>query len=143
MRLVVLILAATLAGCAASRLPSGPAASQVPPQIAEKLRQIGPVIAPPLTAALYAPLQQREPYAGVRVTRDERYGADARHRLDVFSPESGGGARPVLVFVHGGGFVAGNKRINDSPFYDNIMLWAVKNGMVGVNMTYRLAPQHP
>jgi dienelactone hydrolase len=23
------------------------------------------------------------------------------------------------------------------------MLWAVKNGMVGVNMTYRLAPQHP
>lgn len=143
MRLIALILAATLAGCAASRLPNGPVASQVPPQIAEKLRQIGPVIAPPPTAALYAPLQQRELYAGVRVTRDERYGADARHRLDVFSPESGAGARPVLVFVHGGGFVAGNKRINDSPFYDNIMLWAVKNGMVGVNMTYRLAPQHP
>ena len=30
-----------------------------------------------------------------------------------------------------------------SPFYDNIMLWAVKNGFIGVNMTYRLAPQSP
>ena len=30
-----------------------------------------------------------------------------------------------------------------SPFYDNIMLWAVKNGFVGVNATYRLAPQSP
>jgi acetyl esterase/lipase len=49
----------------------------------------------------------------------------------------------VLVFVHGGGFTAGNKRTGASPFYDNIMLWAVANGMVGVNMTYRLAPQHP
>jgi acetyl esterase/lipase len=30
-----------------------------------------------------------------------------------------------------------------TPFYDNIMLWAVKNGFVGVNVTYRLAPQFP
>jgi len=139
----VLILAAVLAGCAAAPIPSGPVASQVPPQIARQLRQIGPVVAPPPTAAIYAPMQQREPYAGVKVTRDLHYGPDARHLLDVFAPQSGGGARPVLVFVHGGGFIAGNKRTCDSPFYDNIMLWAVKNGMVGVNMTYRLAPQHP
>ena len=47
-------------------------------------------------------------------------------------------------FVHGGAFTAGNKRgPNASPFYDNIMLWAVKNGFVGVNTTYRLAPQSP
>jgi triacylglycerol lipase len=51
--------------------------------------------------------------------------------------------RPVLIFVHGGGFTAGNKRTGDSPFYDNIMLWAIKNGFVGVNTTYRLAPQSP
>ena len=30
-----------------------------------------------------------------------------------------------------------------SPFYDNVMLWAVNNGFVGVNATYRLAPQSP
>lgn len=139
----LVLLSALLAACGGAPLRSGPVASQVPPQISAQLRQIGPVIAPPPTAALYAPLQQREPYAGVKVARDERYGPDPRNLLDVFTPEAGGAARPVLVFVHGGGFVAGNKRTGDSPFYDNIMVWAVKNGMVGVNMTYRLAPQHP
>ena len=50
----------------------------------------------------------------------------------------------MLVFVHGGAFIGGNKRRTpDSPFYDNVMLWAVKNGFIGVNMTYRLAPQSP
>lgn len=44
--------------------------------------------------------------------------------------------------MHGGGFTQGDKHSPGSPFYDNIMLWAVANGMVGVNMTYRLAPQH-
>jgi acetyl esterase/lipase len=48
-----------------------------------------------------------------------------------------------LVFVHGGAFMRGERRTGDSPFYDNIMLWAVRQGMVGVNMTYRLAPAHP
>jgi len=118
--------------------------SQVPAAIEAKLREIGPVVAPPATAALYAPLQQKEPYAEAKVSRDERYGPDARHRLDVFAPTSAGAAsnRPVLVFVHGGAFVAGDKRTSTSPFYDNLMLWAAKNGIVGVNMTYRLAPQH-
>jgi triacylglycerol lipase len=147
MRHIVLACAAVaaLSACATRvAVPSGPVASQVPPAIHEQLLKIGRVVAPPQTAALYAPLQQREPYAGVKVARSERYGPDAeRHLLDVFTPEPGGAARPVLVFVHGGAFVAGNRRTGDSPFYDNVMLWAVKNGMVGVNMTYRLAPANP
>lgn len=65
------------------------------------------------------------------------------HRLDVFSPETVDALRPVLIFMHGGAFVGGNKRTGDSPFYDNVMRWAVKSGMVGVNTTYRLAPAHP
>jgi len=48
------------------------------------------------------------------------------------------------MFVHGGAFVGGNRRgPGGSPFYDNIMLFAARNGMVGVNTTYRLAPQNP
>ena len=117
--------------------------SQVPASIAAGLATIGRVVAPPQTAALYAPVSEREPYAGVVVRRDLSYGPDARHLLDVFAPQGAQGARPVLVFVHGGGFVAGNRRTGDSPFYDNIMLWAARQGMVGVNMTYRLAPAHP
>lgn len=132
-----------LAACAAVTPQTVQVPSQVPPTLEARLREIGRVVDPPRTAELYAPLARKEPYAGVKVTRDVAYGADARHRLDVFEPETRAGSRPVLVFVHGGGFVAGNKRTGTSPFYDNIMLWAVANGMVGVNMTYRLAPQHP
>ena len=109
-----------------------------------KLLEIGRVIDPPKTAALFAPMQQKEPYQGVKTERDVKYGPADRHLLDVFTPETAASARPVLIFIHGGGFVAGNKRTNPgSPFYDNIMLWAVNNGFVGVNATYRLAPQSP
>ena len=95
------VLAATLllAACATPQQPapiaSGAVPSQVPPAIEAQLQQIGRVVAPPQTATLYAPLQQKEPYAGVKVERDQRYGADARHLLDVFTPEAGGAARPA------------------------------------------------
>jgi len=92
---------------------------------------------------LYQPLHDAAPKAPVSVARDEKYGPDERHRLDVFRPapqsESG---RAVLIFVHGGGFVAGDKTSPGSFVYDNIATWAVKQGFVGVNMTYRLAPAH-
>jgi triacylglycerol lipase len=115
--------------------------SPMPGDIARKLLELGRVIDPPKTAPLYAPLQEKEPYQGVKIERDVKYGPADRNLLDVFIPNTASSARPVLIYVHGGGFVAGNKRgPNDSPFYDNIMLWAVKNGFVGVNVTYRLAP---
>ena len=117
--------------------------SPMPDEIAWRLQELGQVIEPPKTAALYAPLQEKEPYQGVKTERDIKYGAADRNLLDVFMPETASPSRPVLIFVHGGGFIAGNKRGPGSPFYDNIMLWAVKNGFVGVNMTYRLAPQSP
>lgn len=144
MRLLLALAAGLLlASCAAVPPQPNYVASQVPPAIAARLQQLGRVVDPPRTAELYAPLARKEPYAGVKTTRDVAYGPDARHRLDVFEPAPQSAARPVLVFVHGGGFTAGNKRTGSSPFYDNIMLWAVAHGMVGVNMTYRLAPQHP
>jgi triacylglycerol lipase len=115
----------------------------MPPDIIEKVKAIGRVVDPPKTAAIYAPLAQREPYDGIKVTRDVKYGPDARNALDVFVPEAGTGPRAVFIFVHGGGFVAGNKTAPGSPFYDNFMLFAAKNGMVGVNSTYRLAPANP
>jgi triacylglycerol lipase len=119
--------------------------SPMPEEIAWKLLELGRVIDPPKTAALYAPLQEKEPYQGVKIERDVKYGPADRNLLDVFMPEPAlSSPRPVLIFVHGGAFVGGNKRTApDSPFYDNIMLWAMKNGFVGVNVTYRLAPQAP
>jgi triacylglycerol lipase len=115
----------------------------MPPEIAKKLTELGRVIDPPATARLYAPLQQKEPYLGFRVERDLKYGPAERNLLDIFMPQATTSGRPVLIFVHGGAFVRGNKRLPDGPFYDNIMLWAVKNGFIGVNITYRLAPRFP
>ncbi len=78
------------------------------------------------------------------VTGDEKYGPDPRNRLDIFQPAGAGSAlRPVLLFVHGSAFIGGDKHMPGSPYYDNVMLWVVANGMVGVNVTYRLAPEHP
>ncbi len=114
----------------------------MPAQIAATLLELGRVIDPPKTLALYAPLQQKEPYQGVRIEREVKYDAAERNLLDIFVPETAAPPRPVLIFVHGGAFVGGNKRTTPtSPFYDNIMLWAAKNGFIGVNVTYRLAPQ--
>ena len=112
--------------------------------LASGLRRLGSDVDPQLiaaTAALIAPLHSMTLPADVRIARDERYGTDARHRLDLFAPATDG-VRPVLVFVHGGGFTGGDKTIPNTPFFDNVGLWAVRNGLIGVTMTYRLAPQH-
>ena len=135
-RLLMAAVTLALAACASTTQ------MQMPPDIAAKVKAIGPVIDPPKTAAIYAPLQPKEPYQGVRVRRDLRYGPDPRHVLDVFVPDKVISNAPVLIFVHGGAFVGGNKRAPGSPFYDNIVLAAARAGMVGVNITYRLAPQH-
>ncbi len=130
----------------AAALLAGSASAQQAPMsedLAWKLLELGRVIDPPKTAALYAPMQEKEPYQGVKVERDVKYGTADRHLLDIFMLEANSAARPVLIYVHGGGFVAGNKRNPGSPFYDNIMLWAARNGFVGVNATYRLAPASP
>ncbi len=124
-------------------LGSTPASAQMPADIAEKIAVIGRVVDPGKTGAIYGPLQEKEPYAGIKVARDVKYGPDPRNIVDVFTAEGASGARPVLMFVHGGEYIRGTKRAPGSPFYDNVMVWAARNGMVGVNVEYRLAPQHP
>ena len=97
------------------------------------------------TAALYAASHAGRSTDDLRTAPDQAYGSDPRQQLDVFAEAAAAGEmRPVLVFVHGGGFTGGDKRGPDgSPFYDNVGHWAARNGLVGVNMTYRLAPDHP
>jgi triacylglycerol lipase len=113
--------------------------------LAEKIRAIGTEVTSQTvgaTIALYMPLHAQVSEAGLRTTSDIPYGPAERHRLDVFAAQDGGPPRPVLLFVHGGGFVGGNKSTPGSPFYGNVGRWAARNGMLGVAMTYRLAPEH-
>ena len=115
-------------------------------ELRDQIAALGRDLAPAMlqgTMALFAPL-----HAGVaaaaRVEKDRRYGPNERHRLDVFMPEGDARQRrPVLIFVHGGGFVRGDKSTPGSPFYDNIGHFAASHGWLGVTMTYRLAPEHP
>ncbi len=115
--------------------------AQVPANIAARVRAAGAAMDPTI-GQLYAPMFPKEAWAGVRILRDIAYGSDPLQRLDVYTPEGAKGRRlPVLLFVHGGGFTRGDKH---GAFYpDNITLWAAKNGMVGVNIDYRLAPKDP
>lgn len=112
----------------------------------EQLKAIGRVISPDTLAAtrnVILPLYSGARNDDVRVERDVSYGPDARHRLDVFTPAGGfDPSRPVLVFVHGGGFLAGDKHTEGSPFYSNVGQWAVRNGCNGVTITYRLSPMN-
>ena len=126
----------------ASSLPKFDAA-----EMKKKIRDLGPgktlnpeSLGGAMTA--YAPYHGAEPYPGVKLTRDLKYGTDERNRLDVFEPEKSAGKRPALIFVHGGGFTGGDKKNPNFVYYDNVGIWAAKHGMVGVNVTYRLAPKH-
>ena len=88
---------------------------------------------------IYTPRLARAPKAGVKVARNFAYGAHPRQVLDVFQPEGASGA-PVLVFVHGGAFVRGDKTVN-GEVYDNVLYYFARHGVLGVNIEYRLAPE--
>lgn len=71
------------------------------------------------------------------------YGPHERHRLDVYAAPDAGNA-PVLVFVHGGGFLRGDKGSDAPDGWPNAAVgrMAAEAGMVGAVINYRLAPDH-
>lgn len=87
---------------------------------------------------IYSPLAERRDKSGLTLSTNLAYGADPRQCLDVFTP-SGAKDRPVLVFVHGGAFTRGSKSV-DGNIYDNVLYWFARQGFIGVNIEYRLAP---
>ncbi|MEC3911830.1 alpha/beta hydrolase [Sphingobium sp. CR2-8] len=70
---------------------------------------------------------------------DMAYGPHDRHRLDLYRPQ-GDGMAPILVFVHGGGFIKGDKGGVDNWANANVGRMAAQAGFLGVVINYRLAP---
>lgn len=69
---------------------------------------------------------------------DIAYGDDAvSQSLDVYRPKGIDGKLPVIVSVHGGGWVYGDKER-----YQYYCMSLVQHGFAVVNFTYRLAPEH-
>ncbi len=74
---------------------------------------------------------------------DCAYGDAPRQVLDVYAPVDHAAApAPVLLWVHGGGFVRGEKASPDHPYNAHVGRWAARSGMLGAVMNYRLAPDH-
>lgn len=63
-----------------------------------------------------------------------------KHRLDLFLPEGEGW--PVLLFVHGGGWTAGDKSLNagGADVYSNIGRFYAAQGIGAAVINYRLQP---
>ncbi|TIX49598.1 alpha/beta hydrolase [Alteraurantiacibacter aquimixticola] len=113
------------------------------PAIRKKLEAFGPNLTPDMLGGTQAMMAEMNNgmHADTKVVRDISYGPDERNRLDIFTQGSPQGA-PVFVFVHGGGFVMGDKHTEGSPFYSNMGDFAARHGWVGVTITYRLAPDN-
>ena len=72
----------------------------------------------------------------VRRFDDIVYGLNPRwNRLDVYRPKDAEGLLPVIVSVHGGGWVYGDKER-----YQYYCMSLAQQGFAVVNFTYRLAP---
>lgn len=93
------------------------------------------------TIALSVPEIDESIYEGVEVEKNLAYGDHERQVLDVYHDGTGTGSKPVLVYVHGGGFVQGAKDSPTTPYFKNLGAWAVKQGYVAVTINYRLAPE--
>src|ERR1700749_1836623 len=75
------------------------------------------------------------PIASFKRTVDQRYGEDARQRLDVYSPRHSG-FRPVVVFFYGGTWSGGEKA--DYAFVGAAL---ASQGYVTVIADYRVYPE--
>lgn len=64
-------------------------------------------------------------------------GAGEKLLLDVATPKGAEGPRPALVFIHGGGWAAGNRSAHVAQIKD-----AAARGYVAVTVSYRFAPKH-
>ena len=71
---------------------------------------------------------------------DLSYGEHPRQCLDVYEPQSAQEPAPVMVWVHGGGFLKGAKSDPGHPFEAHVGRFAARNGFLGVVIGYRLAP---
>jgi acetyl esterase/lipase len=72
----------------------------------------------------------------VSKTADIRYAPGDRHTLDVYRPRQTGGGLPMVVFVYGGGWNAGDKGM-----YGFVARPLVRRGIVVVVPDYRLSPE--
>ncbi len=114
------------------------------PDVAARFAKVGLVEDGSSTPPADAAADQSNSCAGVTFSRNNKYGENDSNVLDVATADSGTSpSRPVLLFVTGESF-AGESGVPDvmAALQDQALCFATRNGMVGVKMSYRLAPKY-
>jgi acetyl esterase len=120
-------------------------APRIPPSLHALMAQIGPRWRDDVQGHVRAMIEgfsavlTDAPKDGVEVHRDLAYGDHPKQRIDVYRPV-GAAAAPVLVFVHGGAFVEGDRNRSEEV-YANVLYYFARHGVLGLNIGYRLAPE--
>lgn len=157
MKRVLIALAVLASGCTGTPAPSDPTIAVVETGQLKALQAKGvlafkgvPFAAPPVGAMRWKAPARATKWDGVRDAT--QYGAICMQKmpnpdngigqyaasedcltLNVFTQELGGAKRPVMVWIHGGGFVNGS---GSAELYDGSQL--AKRGVVVVTINYRL-----
>ena len=79
----------------------------------------------------------RPTFPDIEIRRNLDYGPEKRNKADVYLPSGCEGA-PIVLQVHGGGWVSGDKRQQGQPLLSHF----TRAGWIGVAINYRLAPRH-
>jgi len=113
-----------------------------------------PYVRPPVGALRFRAPEPVEPWSGVRSAADFAPSAPQQPMmlplpgmdvgamdedclyLNVYTPAADGAARPVMVWIHGGGFAIGS---GSQPVYDGCPL-ARRGDVVVVTINYRIGP---
>lgn len=120
-----------------------------PPQIPASVRALMAEVGPKwgsdigkhvkMMIEAFSPVLAIAPKEGVTATRDIPYGKHERQVLDVYQARGLNNA-PVVMFIHGGAFVDGEKD-RTSEVYSNVLYFFARHGMLGMNVEFRLAPE--
>jgi len=116
-------------------------ALRLAPQLAESLGEQGLQVSPAAARFEARPFHFRRP--GTTRVRDIAYGPPlprdrgGRNLLDVIRPSTPGSQRPILLQVHGGAWVIGDKQQQGQP----LMASLASRGWVCFAINYRLSPR--
>lgn len=84
-------------------------------------------------------VERRAAQAGIEMIPDVAYGPHpVAHRLDIYRPRYAPRPLPVLLYIHGGGFVVCSKETHRGI----ALLKAARPGYLVFNINYRLAPAY-
>tara|TARA_S200000501_G_scaffold351121_1_gene368723 strand:- start:334 stop:1266 length:933 start_codon:yes stop_codon:yes gene_type:complete len=118
--------------------------SGIPSNIKSEIRSMGKLFDARIleqTKAMYLPLLKDNLLDDIKLERDISYGSNERNLLDIHFLDNNQKNKPVIIFFHGGGFTGGHKNVEGDLLHGNIPNFFVRRGMIGVNATYRLAPE--